>query len=160
MDGPPTNPGQTILDEQLDAAAKTLKLTLQRSDAHDVAKLNDAFAAALEQRVDAVFVYPLPVAPSERQRIAEFGITHRLPTVAISPFYVDAGMLVAYGVSPMGLYRRLGTYVDKILRGAKPADIPVEQPTTFELGINLRTAKALGLSVPQSILQRADRVIQ
>jgi putative ABC transport system substrate-binding protein len=112
-------------------------------DVRSAAKLEGAFAAALEQRMEALFLYPLPIAPPDRQRIVQFGIKNRLPTVAISPHYVEEGMLVAYGVSGPDLYRRAGGYVDKILRGVKPADLPVEQPTKFELVINLKTAKAL-----------------
>jgi putative ABC transport system substrate-binding protein len=107
-----------------------------------------------------LFVYPLPIGIPDRQRIAEFGIKNRLPTVGITPPYIEAGMLVAYGVSPPDQYRRLGAFIDKILRGAKPADIPVEQPTKFELVVNLKTAKALGLTIPPSLLARADQVIE
>ena len=155
-----TNPGQTRLDEELDAAAKLLGITRQRTDIRSAAGLNGAFTVALEQRAEALFVYPLPIGIPDRQRIAEFGIKNRLPTVGITPPYIEAGMLVAYGVSPPDQYRRLGAFIDKILRGAKPADIPVEQPTKFELLINLKTAKALGLTIPPSLLARADEVIQ
>jgi putative ABC transport system substrate-binding protein len=155
----PTNPGQTLLDEQMNAAARILGITPQRVDVRNAEKLDGAFAAALEQRMEALFVYPLPIAPADRQRIVQFGIKNRLPTVVISPPYVEEGMLVGYGVSGADLYRRAGTYVDKILRGTKPADLPVEQPTKFELVINLKTAKALGLTIPPSLLQRADQVI-
>jgi ABC-type uncharacterized transport system substrate-binding protein len=156
----PTNPGQTLLDEQMNAAARILGITPQRVDVRSAEKLEGAFAAALEQRMEALFVYPLPIAPPDRQRIVQFGIKNRLPTVVISPHYVEEGMLVAYGVSGPDLYRRAGGYVDKILRGTKPADLPVEQPTKFELVINLKTAKALGLRIPPSLLLRADQVIQ
>jgi putative ABC transport system substrate-binding protein len=156
----PTNPAQRLLDEQMNAAAKTLGITLQNVDVRSAAKLEGAFAATLEQRMEALFVYPLPIAPADRQRIVQFGIKNRLPTMVISPPYAKEGMLVAYGVSGPDLYRRAGGYVDKILRGTKPADLPVEQPTTFELVINLKTAKALGLTIPQSLLLRADQVIE
>jgi ABC-type uncharacterized transport system substrate-binding protein len=156
----PTNPGQTLLDEHMDAAASTMGITLRRTDVRSAVKLDGAFAAALEQHVEALFVYPLPIAPTDRQRIAQFAIKNRLPTVAISPHYIQDGMLVVYGVSGPDLYRRAATYVDKILNGAKPADLPVEQPTKFELVINLKTAKALGLTIPRSLLSVADEVIQ
>ena len=156
----PTNPGQTLLDEQMDAGAQILGITPRRVDVRSAAKLDSAFAATLEHRVEALFVYPLPIAPPDRQRIVQFAIKNRLPTVAISPPFVEAGMLMAYGVSGPDLYRRAGGYVDKILRGTKPADLPVEQPTKFELIINLKTAKALGLTIPESLLQRADQVIE
>jgi len=155
-----TNPGQAHLDEELDAAAKTLGITLQRTDIRSSAGLEGAFTAAMGQPVQALFVFPLPIGIPDRRRIAEFGIKNRLPTVGITRPYIEAGMLVAYGVSPPDLYRRLGAFIDKILRGSKPADIPVEQPTKFELLINLKTAKALGLTIPQSVLLRADAVIE
>jgi putative ABC transport system substrate-binding protein len=156
----PTNPGQTLLDEQMDAAAKVLALALQRIDVRSTAQLDGAFAATLAQRAEALFVYPLPVGPSDRKSIARFAIKNRLPTVAISPHYVPDGLLVAYGVNAPDLYRRAGAYVDRILRGTKPADLPVEQPTKFELVINLKTAKALGLTIPPSLLLRADQVVE
>jgi ABC-type uncharacterized transport system substrate-binding protein len=156
----PTNPGQTLLDEQMDAAAKILALTLQRTDVRSAAKLDGAFAAAMAQRVEALFVYPLPISSPDRQRIAQFAIKNRWPTVAISPHYVPDGILVAYGVSGPDLYRRAAAYVDRILRGTMPADLPVQQPTKFELGINLKTAKAVGLTIPPSVLLRADQVVE
>jgi putative ABC transport system substrate-binding protein len=155
----PTNPGQTLLDEQMDAAARILRITPHRIDVRVAANLDGAFAVTVRERADALFVYPLPVAPPDRQRIVQFAIKHRLPTIAISPPYADAGMLMAYGVNGPDLYRRAATYVDKILRGAKPADLPVEQATKFDLVINLRTAKALGLTIPSSLLPQADRLI-
>jgi ABC-type uncharacterized transport system substrate-binding protein len=156
----PTNPGQTLLDEQMDAAAKILGIASRRIDVRSTADLDGAFTATLKQRVEALFVYPLPIAPPDRQRIAQFAIKNRLPTVVISPPYIQDGMLVAYGVSGADLYRRAGAYVDKILRGTKPADLPVEQPTKFELAVNMKTAKALGLTIPPSLLLRADQVIE
>jgi putative ABC transport system substrate-binding protein len=97
---------------------------------------------------------------SRRKEIAELAATNRLPTIFPDARYVESGGLMSYGVSITDLDRRAATYVDKILKGAKPADIPVEQPTKFELAINLKTAKALGITIPQSLLKRADEVIQ
>jgi putative ABC transport system substrate-binding protein len=156
----PANPGHTQPDPQLDAAAKILGVRLNRVDARAAANLDAAFAAALKQREEALFVYPGSLPISEIQRIAQFAIKNRLPTTAISPNYVRAGMLMSYGPSIPDMYRRAGTHIDKILKGAKPADLPVEQPTKIELVINLGTAKAIGLTIPQSLLQRADEVIQ
>jgi putative ABC transport system substrate-binding protein len=96
----------------------------------------------------------------ERRRIAELAIKNRLPTVFAFRSYVDAGGLMSYGPNIADLFRRAATYVDKILKGAKPADLPVEQPTTFELVVNLKTAKALGLTIPSSMLGRANHVIE
>jgi len=97
---------------------------------------------------------------NERRRLVDLATKNRLPTVYSLREYVDAGGLMAYGPNLPDVFRRAATYVDKILKGAKPGDLPVEQPTKFELVINLKTAKALGLTIPQSVLQRADEVIQ
>jgi putative ABC transport system substrate-binding protein len=156
----PTNPGQVQLDERLDAAAQILGVSLQRLDVRAAAKLDGAFAATLQKRVEALFVYPLAIPPPDRQRIVEFGIKNRLLTVAISRPWSDEGLLMSYGVSTRDHYARAAVYVDRILKGAKPAELPVEQPTKFELVINLRTAKAIGLPIPPAVLARADEVIQ
>jgi putative ABC transport system substrate-binding protein len=97
---------------------------------------------------------------AQRERIAELAIQHRLPTMSIFKFYVEAGGLMSYGVDPVLPFRRAGNYVAKILRGAIPADLPVEQVTKFEMVVNLRTAKAIGIELPTSILLRADEVIE
>ena len=156
----PTNPGQTLPDKQLDAAAKVMGVRLERVDVRTAANLDAAFSAALRQREEALFVYPLPIALLDVQRIAQFAIKNRLPTIALFPPNVRGGMLMSYGANQAAQYRRAGTYIDKILKGATPADLPVEQPTKFDLLINLKTAKALGLTIPQSLPQRADEVIQ
>jgi putative ABC transport system substrate-binding protein len=101
-----------------------------------------------------------PVFAGQRRRIAELAIKNRLPTVFAFRSYVDAGGLMSYGPNIADLFRRAATYVDKILKGAKPADLAVEQPTTFELVVNLKTAKALGLTIPSSMLGRATHVIE
>jgi putative ABC transport system substrate-binding protein len=155
-----TNQGQRRLDAPLDTAAKILGVRLQRMDVRSAATLDDAIATALKQRVEALFVYPLPIPPSDRQKIVEFGIKNRLPMTTILRPYAEDGMLMSYGVNFPDQFRRAAGYVDKILKGAKPADLPIEQPTKFELVINLKTAKALGLTIPPSLLQRADEVIQ
>ena len=156
----PTQPGQTLPDKQLDAAAKILGVRPERVDVRTAANLDAAFAAALSQREEALFVYPLPIALLDVQRIAQFAIKNRLPTISIIPQGAREGILMSYGPNQAEQYRRAGTYIDKILKGAKPADLPVEQPTKFELVINLKTAKALGLTIPQLLLQRADEIIQ
>ena len=159
MDGPDES-GQTLPDKQADAAAKILGVTPERVDVRTAANLDAAFAAALRQRAEALFVHPLPIALLDLQRIAQFAIKNRLPTIAIIPRQAREGLLMSYGPNQAEQSRRVGTYIDKILKGAKPADLPVEQPTKFELVINLKTAKALGLTIPPSILVRADQVIQ
>lgn len=117
-------------------------------------------SAALNQRSQALFVYPLPVEPIEIRRIAEFALSKRLPAVTFWEGYAEEGLLLFYGTGISDQYRRAGAYIDKIFRGAKPADLPVEQPTTLQMVINLRTAKTLGLAVPPSVLARADQVIE
>ncbi len=156
----PTNPGQTLADQQMDAAAKILGVRVERVGVPTAANLDAAFAAALRQREEALFVHPLPIALLDVQRIAQFAIKNRLPTISIIPQGAREGILMSYGPNQAEQYRRAGTYIGKILKGAKPADLPVEQPTNFELVINMKTAKALGLTIPQSLLQRADEVIQ
>jgi ABC-type uncharacterized transport system substrate-binding protein len=157
----PTNPGQTLTDRQVDAAAKILSVTLTRVYVRTAANLDAAFAAALSRREEALFVYPLPIALPDVQRIAQFAIKHRLLTMAQARSEdVREGMLMSYGPNEADSYRRAGAYIDKILKGAKPGDLPVEQPTKFELVINLKTAKALGLTTPQTLLLRADQVIE
>ena len=152
----PTMPGQ----KQMDAAAKILGVNVERVDVRTAANLDAAFAAALRQRADALFVYPLPIALRDIQRIAQFGIKNRRPTITMLRQYVEDGVLMSYGPNQAEQFRRVGTYIHKILKGAKPADLPVEQPTKFEFVINLKTAKALGLTIPPSLLGRADEVIQ
>jgi putative tryptophan/tyrosine transport system substrate-binding protein len=155
-----SNPGQTLPDQQMAAAAEVLGVRPQRADIVASADLDKAFATVLRQQAQALLVYPLPIAPFEFQRITEFAIKNRLPTATIHPAYGRAGLMLFYGTNVPEQFRRAGVHIDKILRGAKPADLPVEQPTKFELVINLKTAKALGLTIPQSVLLRADQVIE
>ena len=111
-------------------------------------------------RAGALAVLPSTILVRERKRLVDLAAKNRLPTIFTQTEFVDAGGLMGYGPSVADLYRRAATYVDKILKGAKPADLPIEQPTTFELVINLKTAKALGLTIPPSLLARADRAIE
>jgi putative ABC transport system substrate-binding protein len=119
-----------------------------------------AFSTIVAERADAIFVLGGPTLVRDRHQIGERAVRHRLPAISGNPELVEAGGLMSYGGSTLDSSRRAAVYVDKILKGAKPADLPVEQPTTFELVINLKTAKALGLTIPQSLLQRADHVIE
>ena len=119
-----------------------------------------AFAAARTGRADGLIVLAFPGPAEYRTRLVDLAAQSRLPTMYWQRAFVEAGGLVFYAASDHAIYRRAASYVDRILKGAKPADLPVEQPTKFELVINLKTAKALGLTIPQSLLQRADEVIQ
>jgi putative ABC transport system substrate-binding protein len=143
----------------MEPAARRLGLQLL---VHDVGALEDiepAFKAAVRERADAVVPLSSPLF-FEHRRIVELAARHRLPAVYEHRQFTEAGGLVSYGPNISIIYRRAAVYVDKILKGAKPADLPVEQASTFELVINLKTAKALGLTIPQSLLARADEVIQ
>jgi ABC-type uncharacterized transport system substrate-binding protein len=117
------------------------------------------FAALSKERPDGLYVSGGPLMAANRKRIADFALKSRLPSMG-NREYVDAGGLMSYGADEADSYRRVATYVDRILKGAKPADLPVEQPTKFELVINLKTAKQMGVTIPQSMLYRADRVIR
>jgi putative ABC transport system substrate-binding protein len=147
--------------ELLPADAHALKLTIQPWEIRVVDDLEKFFAALNKQRPDGL--YPLtagPVMRSNQKRIVGFALKSRLPSVYGSEGNVAAGGLMSYGVDNADSYRRVAVYIDKILKGAKPADLPVEQPTKFELVINLKTAKQIGLTIPPNVLARADRVIR
>jgi putative ABC transport system substrate-binding protein len=141
-------------------AADALKLKLQIVEAHNADELESAFETAVRARADAMHVYGDSITFLHRKHIAELALRSRLPTIFLFKPNVEAGGLLSYGPSEPDMYGRAARIVDKILKGAKPADLPVEQPTKFELVINLKTAKALGLTIPPSLLGRADEVIQ
>jgi len=147
--------------KETESAARSLRLPLQSVEVVRTEDLDRAFAAITEQRSQALIVQgPNPILFSDPGRVASFAQRNRLPSMYPYRDYVDAGGLMSYGPNLREMWRRTATYVDKILKGAKPADLPVEQPTKFELVINLKAAKALGLTIPQSVLLRADHVIQ
>jgi putative tryptophan/tyrosine transport system substrate-binding protein len=151
-----------VLDyKETEGAARSQRLELQSIEVSRAEDLDRAFSAITNQRAQAL-VLPAgnPVAFANRGQIASFAQRNRLPSIYGQREFVDAGGLMAYGPIASDMYRRAAIYVDKILKGAKPADLPIEQPTKFELVINLKTAKALGLTVPQSLLLRAEQVIQ
>jgi putative ABC transport system substrate-binding protein len=158
-DAAPERTMQGYLKES-DAAARALGVQLQVVEAQGPEDFDRAFSDMSEARADALVVLGTPVFQVARQRLVDLAAKSRLPTVFSYRAFVDAGGLMSYGPSFPDMFRRAATYVDKILNGAKPADLPVEQPTKFELVINLKTAKALGLTVPQSLLARADEVIE
>ena len=156
----PDNPGTRTTLEALDEGGRALGIQIQRVEFRNVGELEGAFRSAVTTDATALLVQDDPHALAGRIQIAEFAVRHRLPAVAGVPEYAEAGGLIAYGPSDMDLYRRAATFVDKILKGAKPGDLPVEQPTKYDLIINLKTAKRIGLTFPQAMIQRADRVIQ
>ena len=129
--------------------------TVRRAD-----ELSGAFEAMKKDGVQGIVIQQSPLLWTERSRVGNLGLRYRLPTIYSLSSTAEEGNLIAYGADAADLWRRVAGYVAKILRGAKPADLPVEQPTKFELVINLKTAKALGLTIPSSLLQRADQVIE
>jgi putative tryptophan/tyrosine transport system substrate-binding protein len=143
-----------------DVAARALGIRLQFIQARRPADFERAFSEMTKARVDAVSVWTSPMFNSERSRLVDLAAKNRLPAVYPWREAVDAGGLMAYGPNPADGFRLCAIYVDKILRGAKPADLPIEQPTKFELVINLKTARALGLTIPPALLARADQVIE
>jgi len=145
---------------EAEVAARTLGLRLQVVEARGAADIDRAFADMTKARAGALTVPSTPTFSSARRRLADLATANRLPTMFTFREYVDAGGLMAYGPSLADLARRGATYVDKILNGTKPGDLPIEQPTKFELVINLKTAKELGLMIPQSVLARADELLQ
>jgi putative ABC transport system substrate-binding protein len=156
-----SNQAQVAQIPEMDAAAQTLGVKVQRLDVRRPSDLDAALAAVTRERAQGLFVYPLRIPQVDVDRIMSFAATHRLPSVgAIATALRESGILFFYTNSAAEQYQRVGVYVDRILKGAKPADLPVEQPTKYELIVNLKTAKALGLTVPASVLLRADRVIE
>jgi putative ABC transport system substrate-binding protein len=145
---------------ETETAARQLGVTLRVEWVRDPAGLDQAFAALAQARPDAFLTTVEPFTQHHRQRIVDFAAQHRLPAMYEEREFVDAGGLMAYGPSLAATYRRAATYVDRILKGTKPADLPVEQPVKFELVINLKTARTLGLTIPQPVLIRADEVIR
>jgi putative ABC transport system substrate-binding protein len=159
--GDSTNPGNTQALRETELAAGALGVQLQHYlEVRDGRDIETAFRAANKAHSDAVLALTSAVLFSQRARVAGLAVEHRFPTVYGQPEYVEAGGLMSYGTSITDLFRRTAIYVDKILKGAKPGDLPVEQPTKFELVINLKTAKQIGLTIPPNVLARADRVIR
>jgi putative ABC transport system substrate-binding protein len=156
----PTNPSHAGYRRETQAAAKVLKATLLLREVRDPDELEGAFAAVTKERANALVVFPDAVAFVHRTRILDLAAKHRLPAMYPYREFVEAGGLMAYGSSLVDLFRRAAPYVDKILKGAKPGDLPIEQTARFELAINMKTAKALGITFPQTILIRADQVIE
>ena len=159
--GTSTNPDNAQLLKEVELAAKAFGVKLQYLDIRDPKDIETAFRAANKGQAGAVIMrVGGGVVGAHRTEIADLAVKSRLPAIYYDPQYVDAGGLMTYGVNHTDLDRRAATYVDKILKGAKPADLPVEQPIKFELIINLKAAKQIGLTIPPNVLVRADRVIK
>jgi putative ABC transport system substrate-binding protein len=145
---------------ETEIAAEALAVKLQYLDVRDRNDIETAFRAATKGRADAVLAVGSPVLNAQRTQISDLAIKSRLPAIYWRSDIVEAGGLMSYGVNFTDLERRAATYVDKILKGAKPADLPVEQPKKFEFIINLKAAMQIGLTIPPNVLARADRVIR
>ena len=156
----PTNPIHTVFWRATQDAAAMLGVQVTSLEVRTAGDFERAYESATAERAGALIVLDDPLSVSERRRIIDLAASHRLPTMYGFREFVEAGGLMSYGPNLRDHYRRAARYVDKILKGAKAGDLPVEQPTLFELAINLKTAKALGLTIPQSLLGRADQVIQ
>jgi putative tryptophan/tyrosine transport system substrate-binding protein len=152
--------GQRRSVKELNIAAEALRLQLQRLEIQSAHAINSAFREATKGRAEAIVVLVNPVIISQRTQFLDLATKNRLPAVYSQPEIVDAGGLLSYTASFTDLFRRAAVYVDKILKGAKPADLPVEQPKKFEFIINLKTAKQIGLTIPPNVLARADKVIR
>ena len=157
----PANPVfQASQLRQAESAAKALPVTLQKLEARAPAEIDHAFTTISKEGTKALIVLADPVFTTHRKQIADLSLKHRLPAITGPKEVADAGLLMSYGASFTESYRRAATYVDKILKGAKPGDMPIERPTKFDFVVNLRTAKQIGVLVPQSMLYRADTVIK
>jgi putative ABC transport system substrate-binding protein len=144
----------------MDAAALALGVKLQTLTARDPDTIDKAFVAMTKERAQALLVTPNPRYLQHGERIISHAAAHRLPAIYHQPIFVENGGLMSYATNNANEYRRAAVYVDKILKGTKPADLPIEQPTKFELVINVKTARQIGLTIPPNVLARADRVIR
>ena len=156
----PTNPGDVLTFRQLPGMAQALGVRLQSVEWREPRDFEGAFASMTRERADVLFVFETPGITLYAGQIVALAARHRIPTMYGRREFVTAGGLMFHGANLLDVLRRAATYVDKILKGARPADLPVEQPTRFELVVNLKTAKALGLTIPPSVLIRADEVIE
>jgi putative tryptophan/tyrosine transport system substrate-binding protein len=156
----PANASNLLEFREMEVTARTLGLKLQSLEVRGLADFQGAFARAAKDRANALVLVRDPLIDSEHFRILDFAVDKRVPSMHGEEQFVEAGGLMSYGPSRVDLFRRAATYIDKILKGAKPADLPVEQPTKFELVINLKTAKQIGLTIQPNVLARADKVIK
>jgi putative ABC transport system substrate-binding protein len=156
----PTFSGTTLAVQETQAVAQKLGVIPDLHEVRDPGELDHAFAAMMRARVEALMVLADPLLVMYARRIATLAIMHQLPPIFEERSLVEAGSLMVYGVNWVEVMQRAATYVDKILKGAKPADLSIEQPMKFELVINLKTAQALGLTIPPTLLFQADEVIR
>ena len=156
----PDNPGSTFTLRDMETAARGLKLKILPVTMASGADVEPALATIARTRPGALIVLPSPIPVANAERISELVIRLRMPSITANKELMERGLLMSYGADGRDVQRRIPSYVDRILKGARPADMPVERPTKFELAINMKTAKALGLTIPQSLLLRADEVIQ
>ena len=158
--GTSTRPGNAQSLREVELAAGAFKVQVQYLDVLDVKDIETAFRAGTKGHAEAILVLQSPGLFSQRTQVADLAVKNRLPAIYPQTEYTEAGGLMYYGANTPDLFRRAAVYVDKILKGAKPADLPVEQPTKFEFVINLKAAKQIGLTIPPNVLARADRVIK
>ena len=156
----PANPGSTFTLKDTEAAARGLKLKVLPVAMASAADVEPALAAIARARPGALIVHPTPIPSANAERIGELAIRLRIPSITAAKALMERGLLMSYGADFRDVERRIPGYVDRILKGAKPADMPVERPTKFEFAINMKTAKAIGVTIPQSLLLRANEVIQ
>jgi putative ABC transport system substrate-binding protein len=156
----PDDPISILGRNEIELPARKMKVELHLLEVRSTSELDKAFQEAAKARVNALAIMPNPAFVTNLKRIADFAIQNRLPSMYHLREFANVGGLLSYGVDRIDLFRRAATFVDKILKGASPADLPIEQPTKFELVINLNTAKALGLTVPPQLLARADEIIE
>ena len=158
--GTSTSPGNTDLLQEIELAARAFDITPQYLDVLTIGDIEPSFRAAAKRRAEAILVLGSGIYASHRKKVVDLAIKNQFPSIFRSREYMEVGGLMSYGVNPFDLDRRAAAYVDKILKGANPADLPVEQPTKFEFIINLTTAKQIGLTIRPNVLARADRVIK
>jgi putative ABC transport system substrate-binding protein len=156
----PDHRGEHLEREDSEEAARRLGITIQYLPVHNVAELDASFSAVAAGEPEAIVVFPDPVTVRNRQRIIDFAETRHLPVISGWAIFAESGALCTYGPRLPESYKRAAYYIDRILKGEKPGDLPIERPTLFELVVNRKTAKALGLTVPRTILARADEVIE
>ena len=156
----PHDPGHRGSVKEIELDARAIRVAVQVLEAGNPDDFEQLFRLATSAKAGAVLILPTSLLNTQRKRIAQIAVNNRMPTLIATSQFMDAGNLMSYGPDYADLHRRAAIYVDKILRGAKPADLPVEQPTKFELFINLKTAKQIGINIPPNVLTRADKVIR